>query len=313
MVIYKIKNKINGKIYIGQTINFKQRINAHINTAENKYKSAKKYPVHRAIAKYGKENFSYEIIYEAKTKTELDEREAYYIQKYISFKSEYGYNIKLGGSKEKLPESVKKKISNSQKGELNHAYGKPSKRRKPVICLTNNTEYESVTDASLKTGISISQIARVCRGERGSVKGLVFRYIEEGKVLNYNNKKFKEVKKKIVDKNSGKVFESFKEAMVEFGITSNSLSYHIRRYGYYKKGNIFLIPEENVDKDFNIEFDSKVEGKNVKNITKDKNYPSIKAACQDIGYEWYSNLALRLRKNNGECEFRGYKFKYIKK
>ena len=59
-VVYKITNKINGKIYIGQTTRtFEQRWKEHCNDAMN-FKDI--YLFHNAIRKYGKENFECEIL-----------------------------------------------------------------------------------------------------------------------------------------------------------------------------------------------------------------------------------------------------------
>ena len=54
--IYKITNKINGKVYIGQSINIEKRWKQHINDPG--------YNIHNAIKKYGKENFSFEVLLE---------------------------------------------------------------------------------------------------------------------------------------------------------------------------------------------------------------------------------------------------------
>lgn len=50
--IYKITNKINGKIYIGQSNNIKRRFWEHQNRG-----AASRIPVDAAIEKYGSENF----------------------------------------------------------------------------------------------------------------------------------------------------------------------------------------------------------------------------------------------------------------
>ena len=66
--IYKITNKINGKIYIGQSNDIKRRF------LEHTYRD--KLPIDIAIKKYGKENFSFEILEECPTE-QLNEKETY--------------------------------------------------------------------------------------------------------------------------------------------------------------------------------------------------------------------------------------------
>ena len=97
--IYKITNKINGKIYIGQTIQKPiERFYQHC------AKSAKcevlNMPIHKAILKYGKNNFSFEIL-ETINKNKLNERERYWISYYDSYNS--GYNATFGGQKGAKP------------------------------------------------------------------------------------------------------------------------------------------------------------------------------------------------------------------
>ena len=52
MVIYKITNLINEKIYIGQSVNFKERIRLHRETAFNKNTHSYDYPLYRSIRKH---------------------------------------------------------------------------------------------------------------------------------------------------------------------------------------------------------------------------------------------------------------------
>lgn len=90
--IYKITNKINGHCYIGQSINIEERWREHrnsINTVNSWDRS-----IYQAIRKYGKENFSWEIIEEC-SKEELDNKEIYWINYYNSYKN--GYNQTTGG------------------------------------------------------------------------------------------------------------------------------------------------------------------------------------------------------------------------
>lgn len=91
--IYKITNKINGKSYIGQTIqNVKERFYQHcsIKCSQEVLNMA----IHRAINKYGKSNFTLEVIEEVES-TNLNDREKYWIKYYDSYNN--GYNSTEGG------------------------------------------------------------------------------------------------------------------------------------------------------------------------------------------------------------------------
>lgn len=100
--IYKITNLINQKIYIGQSINIQERWTEHIresNVSEEIWEANKRKEqthLHRAIRKYGSNNFSFEIIEEC-TEAELNNRERYWIAHYNTFNSPNGYNMTAGG------------------------------------------------------------------------------------------------------------------------------------------------------------------------------------------------------------------------
>lgn len=92
-LIYKITNKINNKIYIGQTKNLlSKRLNGHRHKC-NPHLSA-------AFKKYGFENFSFEIVcYTFHTDQEfLDMTERVFIVYYNSDNKEFGYNKTSGGN-----------------------------------------------------------------------------------------------------------------------------------------------------------------------------------------------------------------------
>lgn len=94
--IYKYTNKINGKVYIGQSLNLEERHKNHIRTSRSKGSNGYNYLIHKAFRKYGIDCFDYEIIEECK-KEKLNEREMYWIKHYRSYVKENGYNMTIGG------------------------------------------------------------------------------------------------------------------------------------------------------------------------------------------------------------------------
>lgn len=93
--IYIIKNDINDKVYIGQSINPKERFKEHCRTSE------KKLYIDKEINKLGKEHFWYEIL--ENQVNNYNEKEQYWIEYYNS-KAPNGYNIASGG--EGIPNGV---------------------------------------------------------------------------------------------------------------------------------------------------------------------------------------------------------------
>ena len=91
--IYKITNKVNGKSYIGQTIqSVKERFYQHCATKCSQ--AILNMVIHKAINKYGKSNFTIEVIEEVES-TNLNDRERYWIRYYDSYNN--GYNSTEGG------------------------------------------------------------------------------------------------------------------------------------------------------------------------------------------------------------------------
>ena len=109
--IYLTTNLINGKIYVGQ----------HISLSFDEKYAGSGTILQKAFKKYGRENFSTEILYECNSQEELDEKEMYYIELMQSTDSNIGYNIKLGGGNSPCADSVKKKISEIEKANPNRA------------------------------------------------------------------------------------------------------------------------------------------------------------------------------------------------
>ena len=122
--VYRILNCVNGKFYIGSSINIEKRWNDHKyalanNTHNNKH-------LQNAWNKYGENNFKFEVLEETDINS-LRERETFYLKSTNCTDDKIGYNM-LDNAKFGLGVSasaeVRKKISESCKGEKNRHFGK---------------------------------------------------------------------------------------------------------------------------------------------------------------------------------------------
>lgn len=109
--IYLIRNLINGKVYIGKSINIYRRISAHISALNIKSKHHENEHFINAWHKYGRSNFSYTVLEEC-IFNELKEKELLYIEKYGSLNRTLGYNFRLDSGSGMIPlDSTRKKYS----------------------------------------------------------------------------------------------------------------------------------------------------------------------------------------------------------
>ena len=92
--IYLIKNKVNNKKYVGQTINFKKRKRVHLLHLKNNDHHNKH--LQNSYNKYGIENFNIKIIENNIKRKNLDEKEVYWINYYNTYNGD-GYNLTPGG------------------------------------------------------------------------------------------------------------------------------------------------------------------------------------------------------------------------
>lgn len=123
MIIYKVTNLINNKIYIGQT-----KHTLHKRKKEHQKKTKNFRGVFKqALNKYGFENFKWEVIEFCNNIDELNEREIFWIDYYDSINKEKGYNLIKGGYNVKRPTFGDKKNS-FIKGSIPH-----NKNKKGII------------------------------------------------------------------------------------------------------------------------------------------------------------------------------------
>lgn len=186
MIIYEAVNKINGKRYIGQTIQkLNDRKRQHLESINYNHKGCTLFK--RALKKYGKSNFEWKIVDHASSHEELDLKESFWIGFFNTTNSDFGYNLKGGGAKPYLTQEVKDAIGNAQKGSFNHMYGRrgrdnPSSR--PVIILETGETFGSVLElCRVYPQFSNSKVCAVCRGTRYTHKKHTFRYLDENGVI----------------------------------------------------------------------------------------------------------------------------------
>lgn len=208
--IYYIKNKINGKMYIGRTNNFQRRKYEHFNIETNIL-------LQRAYKKYGIENFemntivTFQAINNGVLDKVLNELEIYYIKRYDTFKN--GYNLTIGGggcSGFRMSEETKEKMRKAQLGHPSSDKVKETNRKiindlqlwklfeKPVLQYSKTGEFikrfntikdaalelynSGVTDATLhniRTSISRTLKGNSCYTQRRTVYGYLWFSEEE--------------------------------------------------------------------------------------------------------------------------------------
>jgi rubrerythrin len=128
MIVYKITNLINNKVYIGQTVRtFNLRYRGRGVGAERVLNmlsadSSKHINEHlyNSMMKYGVENFKVEIICKCKDTDELNEKEKYYIELYDSTNWNKGYNVQVGGDNKRW--TTKKRLERNGFNEEETAY-----------------------------------------------------------------------------------------------------------------------------------------------------------------------------------------------
>lgn len=250
--IYKATNKINGKSYIGQTINYKNRLWQHRRCYE---KEDCKF--HDAIKEFGFDNFEWEVIETCERKEEADNLERKYIELFDSYRNGYnenkgsvgGHNAKsivclnLNGDFIKRYDSAADAekdgfnnvnvllcCKNKLKTCKNHLfmfeedydangareYIKPAStsRKKVVQCdLEGNliARYDSVQEASEKSGANRTTISGVLSKTYKSANGLIFVYEDDFPIKDlsvyYKKKKGRKIAQ--VDIKSGEIIDVY--------------------------------------------------------------------------------------------------------
>jgi group I intron endonuclease len=93
MLVYSIRNSMNGKLYIGKTEHsLQRRLSEHLRASMR----GSLYPLHCAIRKYGRDAFTASVLSHCFLREWLNRMERYWI-KQLSSMFPKGYNVQLGG------------------------------------------------------------------------------------------------------------------------------------------------------------------------------------------------------------------------
>lgn len=124
MIIYKITNLVNGKVYIGQT-----RQKLAVRFRQHGYSKSNTRGLKGAINKYGKHNFKAEVLFETDCQNLLNQKEAEYIKEFNSLVPT-GYNLTSGGEGGYTrSEETRKLLSKANEGK-----GRPHTEETKALC-----------------------------------------------------------------------------------------------------------------------------------------------------------------------------------
>ena len=193
--IYKYENLINGKIYIGQSIDISQRKREHKYDAFTVSRNDNT-DFHKDLREFGEDNFKFDIIEECSI-DELDERERYWIFYYHTYIKDPlckgGYNMTPGGDS-----------------------GTGESFRKPVCQydLKGNfiQEFESASEAARQLSVFKSNITSACRGESSQCGGYQWKYKDDDKEIT----KINFIGKRLVEKYNflGELLDTYDNALI---------------------------------------------------------------------------------------------------
>ena len=223
--IYIVKNKINGRLYIGQTIrnNILDRWREHKSCKKNSLGSY----LYNAYKKYGIENFEYKLLCIC-FDNDCNRFEEEYISKHNTLYPN-GYNLKSGGNNHKLSEETKQLLREKNKDKIS-----PNKGKK-----ISEEQKQKLRQSALNWHLSNKII------KSSETKKKISETLKKFHTKNKINKNKRCIKVQQYDLNNNyiKTFNSINEAAIEVGITQmmiNRASSNDLKYSKYKTAKGFI-------------------------------------------------------------------------
>ena len=198
--IYKIKNNLNNKVYIGSSIDVERRWRQHKEASINEKDHHYNYPLMVAFRQFGIANFTFEVVdtlsdYQTMIKAEHD----WIVKENCVVPN--GYNQTDNTNSPMFDPNVAKKMSNTKRDK----YGK----RVSEIDSNGNiiNVWDSLAEAGEKTGLDRFKISDVCNGRRLTTGDRVFRFLDEEENIIIPEVKVNQVQTNRITKTSRKVIK----------------------------------------------------------------------------------------------------------
>jgi len=203
MIIYKVENKINGKIYIGQTTtSLNDRMKRHYKDMRH----GSDVYFHRALRKYDKNDFEWSIIDSANSIDELNELEIMYIKKYNSFidwDGCNGYNMTEGGNNSSPSMKTRKILREYAIEQFKNGHPNKGKTYEEIFGSEKSKEIKvKLSQINLGRTLTDEHREKIRQGNLGKTVTEEFR--ERMRVMNMGRTHSKETRKKISESLRGK-------------------------------------------------------------------------------------------------------------
>jgi group I intron endonuclease len=179
--IYKIRNTVTGKCYVGQSQNVKKRIHEHFRLL------SKGCHVNRILQnsynKYGKQAFDWSLEVECKNPKDLDDIENAFLQGNAHFDEPTFFNIadiaKVPMRNKKHTKETKKKISESKVGNKKHVtneYKNKLKNSRQKIALKDKKYLEVVKFIIDNPNMSYAERGRIVGRDTSTTRKIALKY-----------------------------------------------------------------------------------------------------------------------------------------